>query len=422
MTTSSTWVATNLTPEWASIPTRPSAEELAPGLFLHAGASNNYVLDTGDGLLVIDPGHERTQDSFHQAVRAWSPAPVHTVTYTHGHVDHVTGFGRFLEDGERPQVVAQENCVGRFQRYRLTHGFNQHINRRQTANPNLQFPKEFLEPTLTFRDSLTQRIGDLDVEYRAVKGETDDYCTIWIPQRRMLFVGDMATWKVPNSGNPFKVQRYPVEWAPALEEMAEFGADWLCPGHDLVLRGADDICTFLLDQAHYLYSLIEQVLEGMNAGRPYDEILHAVKPGPELASLPHIRAVYNHPQFIVRDLLRYWGGWWNGDGASLLPAPQVQQTQEIVRLAGGVDQVIGRARNLAKEGSLALACHLADWVTKAEPESPPAQRLKRDVYQERADQERHGMARGFFLTEVADARSAITRLEGADESAGDAEQ
>ncbi|MEE8593713.1 MAG: alkyl sulfatase dimerization domain-containing protein [Candidatus Bipolaricaulota bacterium] len=408
-----TWVASNLVPDWGLIPSRPSSEELAPGFFLFAGFSNNYVLDTGDGLCVIDPGHERMKDAFYEAVRSWRSSPVHTVAYTHGHVDHVTGFGRFLEEGERPQIVAQQNCVQRFQRYQLTHGFNQHINRRQTGNPNLQFPREFLAPTLTFRDSLTQRIGDLELIYRAVKGETDDYCTIWIPSKRILFVGDMATWKVPNSGNPLKVQRYPVEWAAALEEMAELGAEWLCPGHDLVLRGADNIRTFLLDQAAYLRSLITQVLDGMNTGKSYDDILHTTQPDPELANKPHIRAVYNHPQFIVRDLLRYWGGWWDGEGATLLPVPQADQAQEIVRLAAGTDQVIDRARGLVADGNFALACHLADWVTNASPESPSAQQLKREVYQSRAEHESFGMARGFFLTEVADAESAMIQTKGA---------
>jgi alkyl sulfatase BDS1-like metallo-beta-lactamase superfamily hydrolase len=332
-------------------------------------------------------------------------------------VDHVTGFGRFLAAGEHPNVVAQENCIARFQRYRLTHGFNESINRRQTGNPNLQFPSQFLAPTLTFRDSLFRRIGDLEIEYRAVKGETDDYCTIWIPSRRILFVGDLATWKVPNSGNPLKVQRYPVEWAAALEEMAALGAEWLCPGHDLVLRGADSIRTFLLDQAAYLRSLIDQVLAGMNDGQSYDDILHSVEPDPDLAAKPAIRAVYNHPQFIVRDLLRYWGGWWDGEGANLLPARQTEQALEIVRLAGGIEPLVTRSRELVAEGGFAMACHLADWVSKADPESLAAQHLKRDVYQARADHETYGMARGFFLTEVTDAQAAIAQLEDAGTSA-----
>jgi len=413
MTSKPTWVAETLTPDWSALPKRPSSQEIAPGVLLHAGGSNNYVLHTSAGLLVIDPGHQRLKDSFYDSVRAWSSAPVHTVALTHGHIDHATGFGRFLDEDAHPQVIAQEACVGRFARYRLTHGFNEHINARQTANPDYVFPTEFLDPTLTFRDRMVEQIGDLTVEFHAMRGETDDDCTIWIPEHQMLFVGDKATWKVPNSGNPLKTQRYPLEWATNLETMAAYGAEWLCPGHDLVLHGADLVRTFLLDQARFLRSIIDQVLDRMNAGQSVDEIVHAVSPDPELARLPYIRSVYNHPQFIVRDILRSLGGWWDGEGPTLLPARLEEQAAEIVRLAGGIDPVLSRAQTLVEEDDMALACHLVDWATNAAPDSLPAQELKRDVYRKRADREEHGMPAGFFLAEVLDAERAIAGLQGA---------
>ena len=406
------WVAHNLTPDWGAIPPRPGAEELDTGFFLYAGGSNNYALQTEAGLLIIDPGHWLLADAFYDAVRGWSQAPVHTVAYTHGHVDHTTGFRRFLAEGENPHVVAQENVAARFDRYRLTQGYNEHINRRQTGRPDLVFATDFLYPTLTFRDTLVQTIGGLDVHYLAMLGETDDYASIWIPERSILFVGDTATWKVPNSGNPLKVQRYPVQWAEELERLAGLGAEWLCPGHDIVLRGVEHVRRFLLDQAAYLRSLSEQVLRKMNAGISYDDILHSTAPDPELAALPHIRSVYNHPQFIVRDLLRYWGGWWDGVGGNLVPAPLARQATVIVDMAGGLDPLIAKARQLLTDGEFALACHLADWATQATPESTQAQELKRDAYAARVAAETYGMPKGFFRTEVAYAEQALNQLHG----------
>lgn len=343
-------------------------------------------------------------------MRAWSQAPVRSVAYTHGHSDHACSFSLFLADGDRPEVIAQENCAKRFERYDSMCGFNQHINRRQFADPDREFPKDFLRPSLTFRDSFAHTVGGVDVEFHAAKGETDDHCYIWIPSRGALFVGDNATWKIPNAGNPLKLQRYPIEWADGLEQMAKLGAEWLCPGHDLVLRGAKNVRTLLRTQAQYLRSLIDQVRNRMNAGQSYDEILHGVQPDPELAKLPFLRSVYNHPQFIVRDLLRNWGGWWDGVGGSLLPAPRDEQANEIIKLAGGVKSVLDRALTLAEEGNHRLACHLIDWTVQAEPGSCRAQMARRDVYRGRAEVETAGMARGFFLTEVLEAEHAIAEL------------
>ena len=404
------WIADSLDPVWAARSDYPRVEELAPGFLLHAGRSNNYVLETSAGLLVIDPGDRTTCDSLFDAVRAWSEKPVHTVVYTHGHVDHVCGLSRFLDEGARPAIVAQENILERFRRYRLTHGFNEHINRRQSGNPNLLFPERFDEPTQVFRDEMTLRVGELDVRFRAARGETDDSCYVWIPQRKALFVGDLATWKVPNAGNPQKVQRYPVEWADALERMADLGAEWLCPGHDLVLRGAGNIRTLLLDHAAYLRSLIGQVLERMNAGESYEEILLGVRPDPELAARPYIRQVWNHSSFVVRDLLRLWGGWWNGCAADLLPIARERWSGEIARLAGGVDVLVERGRRLLIEGDLPLAAMVCEWAVAAAPQEQRALELKRDVYARRAEAEAAGIARGAFRAARDDAARALDRL------------
>ena len=150
--------------------------EAAPGVLVHSAFVNTYAVHTPAGLLLVDPGLARQSGALRAAVRAWSEAPLHTAVYTHGHADHAFGLTAFLEAGERPQIVAQENCVARFQRYRLTHGLNAHINQRQFGYPRPVFPDRFDWPTLVFRDALVQRLGGLEVHYRAAKGETDDHC------------------------------------------------------------------------------------------------------------------------------------------------------------------------------------------------------------------------------------------------------
>src|SRR5262249_28128808 len=159
--TSSPIVTTNpqqtIAPLWHSAP----PQEVASDLLLHKSFVNTYALRTEVGLLLIDPGFTQNAQSVYNAVRAWSQAPLHTVVYTQGHVDHAFGLRAFLETGERPQIIAQENCPKRFQRYRLTHGLNTAINRRQFGNPTYVFPEQFDWPTLTFRDTLVQRLGNL---------------------------------------------------------------------------------------------------------------------------------------------------------------------------------------------------------------------------------------------------------------------
>src|SRR5262245_26574221 len=116
----------NATPIFSAPP-----EEVAPGVLMHAQFSNTYALKTDVGLLLVDPGLHRLSEQVHRTVRAWSAAPIHTAAYTHGHIDHACGLRAFLAAGDRPNIIAQENCPKRFDRYRLTQGLNAAINSRQ---------------------------------------------------------------------------------------------------------------------------------------------------------------------------------------------------------------------------------------------------------------------------------------------------
>jgi len=383
------------------------AHPIAPGVLLHASFVNTYAVETPAGLLLVDPGLSNNSTSVHDAVRAWSRAPLHTAVYTHGHADHAFGLRAFLEAGDHPQIVAQENVRGRFERYKLTWGHNARINMRQFGLARPTFPSHFDPPTLVYRDALTQRMGDLEVQYHAAKGETDDHTWIWIPERRQLFTGDLIIWNAPNCGNPQKVQRYPVEWAEALERMAGLDAEWLFPGHGLTIQGESAVRTVLTETARYLRGIIEQVLTRMNEGQTPDEIFHAVEPDPELATRPYLRALYDHPKFIVRNLLRLWGGWWNGNAADLLPATLEQQAREIAALAGGVTHVVRRASELLDGGDSVLAAHLAEWATRAAPTDRAAQELKRRVYDRRLEEEPSLMGKGIYRAAANDARVAL---------------
>jgi glyoxylase-like metal-dependent hydrolase (beta-lactamase superfamily II) len=332
---------------------------------------------------------------------------LHTALYTHGHADHAFGLGPWLAAGETPRVVAQENCVRRFDRYHLTNGLNRSINARQFGGPRSNFPDEFDWPNFLVRDAADQLIGSTHVRYRAAKGETDDALYAWLPQQRYLFTGDLVIWTAPNCGNPQKVQRYPVEWAAALEEMAGLGAEWLFPGHGLVVKGEDAIRSMLLTTAAWLRSIIDQVLARLNAGQAPEQIFHEVEPDPELSRMPYLRVVYDHPKFIVRNLLRYWGGWWNGNAADLLPATWSAQGAEIARLAGGVAAVVARGRQLLDTGDLAIACHLAEWAVWAEPGDEMAVAFKRDAYRARLATAGETMTQGIYRGAMNDAIAAL---------------
>lgn len=166
------------------------------------------------------------------------------------------------------------------------------------------------------------RGGGLTFELVHARGEADDHTYVWIPELKTLCTGDLFIWNSPNAGNPQKAQRYPVEWARALRDMQDLGAEVLLPGHGVPITGAGRIRQALGDTAELLESLCAQTRELMNAGARLDEVLHGVKVPPGLLEKPYLHPAYDEPEFVVRNLWRLWGGWYDQNPANLKPAPK----------------------------------------------------------------------------------------------------
>jgi alkyl sulfatase BDS1-like metallo-beta-lactamase superfamily hydrolase len=172
----------------------------------------------------------------------------------------------------------------------------------------------------------------------------------------------------------------------------------LIPGHGPVLSGAARIADVLQDTIRYLDVLIEGTLAHMNRGERLDAILHAVRVPPELTAKPYLRPTYDHPEFVVRNLWRLYGGWYDGNPANLLPAPEAELAREMAQLAGGAERLAERALALARQGNLRLAGHLAETAALAEPDSAAIHRARAEVFSKRAQAETSLMARGIFNT------------------------
>jgi alkyl sulfatase BDS1-like metallo-beta-lactamase superfamily hydrolase len=376
-------------------------EELGPKLGFMSAFSNVAVFDTGEGLVFLDTSSFFHAASVHKEVRAWSEAPVHTAVYTHGHVDHVFGLAPFEREAKAKghqdiQVLAHHACPERFDRYRLTNGYNGVINQRQFGLPQAIFPKEFRYPDQTIGDGHLLEVGDMKFEIQHDRGETDDHLWIWIPSARAIYTGDLFIWASPNCGNPQKAQRYPLEWARALRRMQECEAELLLPGHGPPIVGRDRVQLALEETAQLLESLVEQTLTLMNEGARLDDIVQSVQINEELLQRPYLRASYDDPRFIVRNLWRLYGGWYDGNPARLSPPADVALAAEVSAFAGGAAALIARAEKLAADGKLDLACQLAEWAQQDSPSDAKITEARSEIYRARIETETSLMAQAIY--------------------------
>ncbi len=375
--------------------------EVQPGAAFVQAFANSAVFATGDGLAVVDTSGVFHAAKVHEAVRTWSPLRLDTAVFTHGHIDHVFGVDLYEEEARTngwapPRVVAHELLPARFDRYKITAGYNGIINRRQFGIDGLRWPVEYRYPDAVYRDALNLDIGGERFELRHARGETDDGTWVWVPGRRALCAGDLFIWASPNCGNPQKAQRYAADWAAALRTMAALDADVLLPGHGLPIIGADRVRRALTESAELLESLLDQTLALMNEGARLDDIVHTVRAPEHLIDRPYLRPIYDEPEFVVRGIWRFYGGWWDGNPAHLKPASEGELARELAALAGGAPRLAARASELAAAGDLRLAGHLAELAALATPDDPGVHRVRAEVFGARREVEASTMSKGVF--------------------------
>ncbi len=381
-----------------------SFHEVADGVGLVCGFSHIWTLDGNEGLVVLDTSLPGFATVALQHLRRWRDAPVDTIVYTHGHVDHVSGARIFLDDAtERrrrsPTVVAHDAVGRRFDRYDLTSDYNEIINARQFGS-NFRFGSfdgEWVKPQVTYRDGLDLEVGEARLKLIHEKGETDDHTIVWVPQKRALFTGDLVIWAFPNAGNPQKAQRYPAEWAAALRRMIDLEPALLLPAHGLPVAGTERIASVLDDTASALEGLVRDTLEMMNAGARLDEVVHTVRVPQQLLDKPFLRPSYDEPEFVVRNIWRLYGGWHDGNPARLKPPADSAVAAEVAALSGGADRLARRAAELCEANELRLACQLAEWAAQAAPTDTGVHAVRAEVYRTRRDRELSLMARGLYL-------------------------
>ncbi len=368
------------------------------------------AIRTSEGLVLIDTANAALAAQTLAAIRRWDDSAVHTVIYTHGHIDHTGGMAALDAEAAargvpRPRIVAHRDVRRRMERYKATQGFVSVVQGQQFNYPDYTYPVGQRQPDEVYDEAMVLTIGGERLELFHGRGETDDATFVWLPGRRVLASGDFVIWMFPNAGNPRKVQRYAAEWAATLRRMRALGPEVLIPGHGPVIFGAGRAGQVLEEGAALLESLVAQTLALMNRGCTLDEVLHGVTAPAGLLERPWLRPQYDDPEFVVRAVWHLNGGWFDGDAAHLKPAPTAELAAEIAALAGGAGLLAARAAALAAEGRTRLAAHLAEFAAGAAPGDRAVQAARAAVLEACMARETSLMGRAFLSVYQRDAKA-----------------
>jgi alkyl sulfatase BDS1-like metallo-beta-lactamase superfamily hydrolase len=340
---------------------------------------NIGIIETEEGLVVFDIAIKQFGKRNFQTLRKMTDKPIKYIIFSHCHFDHAFGFEPFMQEINKkgwkmPEVIAHENGIKRFEKYQMLDKYHAWLNAQQFASiktdqDEVVSPHEILKPTIVLKGndaSYSFDLGGVNFEIYHDKGETDDSIWLWVPEKKLIFAGDLMVSSFPNVGNPYKVQRYPKDWAIAMDKMREKKASYLLPGHGQLIEGEEKVDEILSITSEAMHFVHDEVVKRLNEGKWFEQIYHEM-----LQIFPDkfkdheiLRPVYGCYQFAIHAVYRLYHGWYNtGNPTDLFPAKSDDIAQELLKL-NTPEIYLKHARKLFNEHKLQLALHILDIVIK----------------------------------------------------------
>lgn len=404
----------------------PVVREIVPGIWhvLGVGHSNATIIEGATGVILVDcfetvERGERLKAIVHEK----TGKEVHTIIYTHSHIDHRGGAEAFggsvleviafapkfpvLERTELLQDVQMLRGLRQFG-YALTdeEAITQGLGNREGAVYGER--RGPLAPRPVYDENLVEReIDGVKMVLRRLPGETDDTIMVWLPEQKVLCSGDNYYGCFPNlyaiRGSQY---RNIAEWIHSLDTILSYEAEYLLPGHTAPLIGHDKVQEVVGHFRDAINWILQTTLEGMNAGKTMDELAAEIRLPEKYASLPYLGEHYGCTEWTVRAIYTAYLGWFDGNATNLHPLAPKTRAQKMLALVGGRDKVLAAAQAAFNEKDYQWCLELCD-VLLADAEDASAFLLKADAMERLAEYETSANGRHYYVACAKDIREHV---------------
>jgi glyoxylase-like metal-dependent hydrolase (beta-lactamase superfamily II) len=166
----------------------------------------NLVIDTDDGLVVIDPMNPQMAADLHRELeRAFPGRKVNTLIYSHYHLDHTRGGAELAPEN----VIADAKCQSYWD---------------QTNSDGV------LKPTRTLSGDTVLNVGGVEIRALYLKdSHTDTLYAFHVPSERLVFTADLGLVRtMAPAGVP---DRYAPGYLAAMDRVIKIDFDTFVPSH-----------------------------------------------------------------------------------------------------------------------------------------------------------------------------------------------
>ena len=358
------------------------AQKINQVIYKATGFGNTFMVVTSEGNVIVDTSLPAMAPKHKQLLTAVSEGPVHSIIITHGHGDHTGGVALWREP--QTQVIAQQNMVeflnyqkrlGQLfmQRNSAQFGFDLVDNPSSTAS---QSAGVNMLPNRLFDRRLDFTLGGEQFEILHTPAETYDALTVWMPEHKAAFVGDLFYRSFPNIYTLRGTKpRWALDYIESINRVLALQPEILLPSHGEPILGNDNIRREMTNYRDAIQYVHDQTVQGMNQGRDVYSLMREIKLPAEL----DVGEAYGWVSWSVRGIYEGYMGWFDGDPVNMYAQSPQSIYADLVVLAGGAEKVVALAQQTLDTGDGVKALLLIEAALDAEPDNRIVQAMRLQI-------------------------------------------
>ena len=415
--------------------------EVAEGVWQARGydISNITFMETPNGWLIIDPltTSSTAEACLNLANETLGKRPVHSIIYTHSHLDHFGGIlgvtSQEEVDAGNVRIIAPEGFLEEVVRENIIAGPMMARRAHYQFGPLLptgpygqvdiglgqSLPlgaSHLIPPTETVYETGTELdIDGLRVIFQNTPdAEAPSEMNFFFPDKNLLCMAENCTHTMHNLYPIRGAQtRDALAWSKYIHEaLLLWGkhTDTMFATHHWPRFGKQDVHDFLCLQRDVYRWQHDQTMRLANMGYVPTEIAETLKLPEEFLQESHVQGYYGTVSHNSKAVYTKYLGWYDGNPANLNPLPPVESGKKYVEYMGGTSELIEKATKAFQEGDYRWVVQVMNHAVFADPTNSDVRNLQADAFEQLGYQAESGTWRNAYLTAARELRYGSLRI------------
>jgi alkyl sulfatase BDS1-like metallo-beta-lactamase superfamily hydrolase len=399
------------------------------------------VIETDKGLLVFSTGeHAEDGKIFRKIIRnEISKKPVIGVFYDHAHYPKGT---KTLLDGDEAIIVAHPDHNAILQRSGGLANPNipellPNLDARASIHLGNDMPNEgsdamasplkielgqesaWMPATKTVKHGETTTVGGIRIQSFHAITDAEDTLTFWLPDQRVVI--DNVVWPAMNLYT-LRGDRYrpPEHWIGALRQIRDLQPEIILTvgGGSMPIIGKDECLettTALMDAMTFIY---DQSIRLTNKGVHPKELKHHIQMPTSLNQHPFVNEIYGQFDSFPEANPLENAGWFSGRAEDIHGLPRDVLAKNMVKLAGGADNVLKSYQQAMEKSEYLWAKELAAHLYYSDPGNARYRKALADAFRKLGQYSPGSIVRNFYIAAAlsleGDEAFSLTSVQKAD--------